>query len=630
MESEGSYEYESSFKKDINISEISSIYDLREFDKSDIESKMDELLDIDLEDKLDLSSFFTEWVFLLFAYYWKTYLKNDIKNLNYNSSQSWWEIVSIIDKYKDSKIFSTSFSDKLLDVWITKEDINEDKKYFKRGPKLLIFTKLNSLESPERDEEYKFILSLLSKDYSHFTYSYYLRIKSFDFLDSETDSQAKKSDLNYSKLDIVSLVKSSIPLEKLTDYLEYGQSLKNESWKKLSSKDMVDLYNAWINKDLLTKSSKLFWYNLDIVDRMEILMIKSFPSLIDYLEAKQVTLKVWVKEISLWINPKSIHFIRALLYMAWDSLDTNWDSIVLDYENYLNEFIEQDDSFDHIFVLWARWKYEDSSWAFKSVSKFVSTMKSNYSDSIISDYSTGTSLWEEIKSPDDYIKKIEDYAVENKWKKMLVYLWLHGFENGNSLFSKWFFTKEHIAKLISLANKYDMILEIDSCYSAKKIDKWKSISGNIRLSSNNSETQSSTMYDFLSAFKKYYYLEKAYVKSVYNKEPKIAKYLNSLWLISKSRHDIYVSQDKTDILSSIKKDSNKIKSLGLEENKIIYFVEDIYNNIKQDINNAADYNWDWRVSYNEASLYKMQKNTLHFSPVYFSSNAWGKQETKMA
>lgn len=348
----------------------------------------------------------------------------------------------------------------------------------------------------------------------------------------------------------------------------------------------------------LEKMSSMFEVNVWAYVRMEVISYPLATEFFEFLERNPQNLHIWNKEIEFSHTKWPINVFRWILKLAeekgFESIDDmNAIFLIREYEWILNGFIEE-------------WK-NDYGKVFSLIQNDKSFVTSRQVENILRDnYWYNFSKVEDIyDSTHEFLNGLEYYLERNPDEKVLLYIWGHGWENGVTETNIWDLYWEDIDRLKELSIKYNLDVDFDSCMSGQKTEwpEW-SVRGSSLYEDN---WWGLVIKDLLTAFRGSEELTNSdifeFEKIVGKKMVNSLKEKNFIWGIDK----IEIVRSRLVLLTPEEKNAAR---------KIIKYLKE--NNRKN-----WDFTWDWKVNWNEATLYKFLKSEYNIIPIsYVNREKW--------
>jgi hypothetical protein len=317
------------------------------------------------------------------------------------------------------------------------------------------------------------------------------------------------------------------------------------------------------------------------------------------LERNPQTLKIWEKEIEFSSYKWPINVFRWILKLAkercFDNLDDiNITFLIKEYENTLNDFIEQwKQDYWKVFSLvqkkWIGWR------AFAETRSVTSKFDDKYWEKHIE-------LDEKYESGEIEIAlgEVENHLKLNPNEKTLLYIWGHAWEWALTKTDIWSIRPRHIEKLKNLTRVYNFEVEFDSCSSWEKT-KWDN--GSFRWSSlfeDNVVNNNSVIRSLMESYD--------YETNLSEKDVRNIKKLIWYRMFDRLREINFIWNGKeVDV-------ENKNRVYWKEEVEAANKVMDYLNKFKD---KKWDFTWDWKVNWNEATLYKFLKAEYNIIPITY-------------
>ncbi|MCP4523025.1 MAG: hypothetical protein GY828_02290 [Candidatus Gracilibacteria bacterium] len=276
----------------------------------------------------------------------------------------------------------------------------------------------------------------------------------------------------------------------------------------------------------------------------ELFSQENFIKVFSYLvQHKDASLKIGEKNVK--INGK-IQMLHGLLVHINTNLGGKISDMPTVLDNYamsLNDFIEVRSNVDKVIYLGANQYYgEDHNGA---LSKSKSLLEKQYPGKI-DDYSTGSELSKAITNPDDFINKLSEQLIQNKDKKVMLYIGLHGGSDGSAQFSKGGdFQNIHFKEIRAIASENpNLQIIINSCNSLYKFDDnnngkidSQEFKGNITINSGGSVSYSNNI---LLGNDSYARGETGQLKGDYNNDGKVSPGESNMYARLNYNHSFYL------------------------------------------------------------------------------------------
>lgn len=232
-----------------------------------------------------------------------------------------------------------------------------------------------------------------------------------------------------------------------------------------------------------------------------------------------VTYTIWNLEVPLLEKRSSAFLISGLLdYVNFTlkkipTTSEERKTAISDHEKYLNEYINQKDPDVCFFISGNQAAWEDGTWAIQRwyIDSFdVATwetirydMKSffqhRFGDKFF-DYSTGTTLWNTIHKPQDFIDIQTKYKKSHPKEELFDYISLHWWIDWSWRFAKGQFEKPHFVALARLAD-----MHWAACHQSWKFDYNENYWHNMTLDSWLQSSTAECQRHFLTHSKKWYF-----------------------------------------------------------------------------------------------------------------------------
>lgn len=277
---------------------------------------------------------------------------------------------------------------------------------------------------------------------------------------------------------MIACAASKIHLAALREYLAY-----EPRW---SVADAARIYAAG-NGIAEIREAEPFFSGIDKASiRAEMLAFPGISGLCRHLRGHGEILRIGNLRVPLVPSGRILHFVRGILSGSRNGPPSDadgWSRAISECERRIGLFLEGDRrDFDRIFFV-APSSDEDRTGAFGGSEDYRKTLERRYGSRAMADYSTGTPLGETLRSPEDFVRVVEEYVGNHPREKVLIHMGTHGFSDGSGAFSKGRFTKFHMDRLARIAESPNVTLDVMSCFSVKKFDKERN--ANLFLSSGN-------------------------------------------------------------------------------------------------------------------------------------------------
>jgi len=271
---------------------------------------------------------------------------------------------------------------------------------------------------------------------------------------------------------------SSFESEKFRNYYEIIKTIPNNWIFNLKSllvsyANRLDLYwdDMWKFKkytdsfSIFLKKNPEFLYDWDrsyeTIYFDDYISVPNFPEVSDFLNGQDQLLKIKLGECYFPFNAKMIDFQRGIAkYMTNNNINSpkknenkKWEKIIVWYELEINEFINQEENFDQVYIFTEKkWNSIYQTWQDQKellINHFVGNKVTNFEDE----------EWKADKYLNIILDRLEEIKqLKNDWEETKIYI---DFELHWSWISLWCFSNKHIKKLLEHP---EITINIHSCY----------------------------------------------------------------------------------------------------------------------------------------------------------------------
>lgn len=530
-----------------------------------------------MESFLNIDEFSYEKLRIFFSNYWLNVVKNYFKFVDKQNNLQINNHIDAINAYSNFQIQNwilekNTLKSLLINNWVRFENqsdfllsLNESLKFFREN-----YVLWNSLQNKYRETlEY-----LAWKNYipKNLNYSIYREIISINNL--------------FSNDDIFRILQIGVDLKNLRKLWEVW--VNNISWIE----EILKLTSEMSLDEIISRLGKISdMFESDVPSELKIEIIK-YPlslELYEFLYDNPQELQIWNKKIEFSHKNWPINVFRWILKLAQKNCYTTLDEIsalylVKEYEKSLNDFIEEwKDDYSKVFSLIQTDK------AFVVSQNINKVFEKNY-------WENYTNISKNYSSKEQFFTQLERYLNLNPNSKTLLYIAWHGQKDGSTQTDIWTFYKNDLDRLKNLSMKYNLDLDFDSCMSWEKI-KWETWI--IRWSSLYEDNLSSLVVkDLLNAFRWDINLDYKNIRDI----------KNIIWktMYQRLENKMFIS----DIVNI-----NYYFNLDDEEKKA---ASKVMNYINTNNSKNWDFTWDWKVTWNEATLYKFLEAKYNIIPITYA------------